>query len=65
MEVKIAWGIISLAAAAMTALLGAYAAHDLLGMSRRTIETDALCCAAVTGGLLIIFLLRDRFGRRR
>jgi len=63
-ETKIWWAVIFVVTAGMVALIAAHATHDMLGLSRSTIRVDALRGVVVAGGLLLIFSVGRKFGKR-
>ena len=58
-------GILVFAVAAVVAAFAVgHVAHDDWGFARQTIRSQALLFAAVLGGLLVITLFANRFGKR-
>jgi hypothetical protein len=56
--------LFGLASAVMAALWLANLAHDDFGLARQTIRQDALLCALLVFGFLVIGLFSGRLGRR-
>ncbi|WP_024508520.1 hypothetical protein [Bradyrhizobium sp. ARR65] len=55
---------IAVGSAALAALWLAYVAHNDFGMSSHAIRSDALLCALLVFGLLVIGTFSNRLGRR-
>jgi len=51
-------------AAGVAAFAVGHIAHDDWGFARQTIRSEALLFAALLGGLLVIALFANRFGKR-
>jgi hypothetical protein len=61
---RIAGFLVFAVAAAVAAFTVGHIVHYDLGLARQTIRTEALLFAAVTGGLLVITMFANRFGKR-
>ncbi len=61
---RIAGYLVFAVAAVVAAFAVGHVAHDDWGFARQTIRSQALLFAALLGGLLIITLFANRFGKR-
>jgi hypothetical protein len=62
---KILDSILFILAASAAAIWLADFAHDHLGIARHVIRADAILCAIGLGGLLMLALYSDQFGKRK
>jgi hypothetical protein len=62
---RILGSILFILAASAAAIWLADFAHDHLGIARHVIRADAILCAIGLGGLLMLALYSDQFGKRK